>query len=459
MTFGRGDSQRSLFEAKARTKAPLADRMRPRKLEDLVGQEHILGPGKLLRTAIEADALQSIILWGPPGCGKTTLAGIVAERTEAHFVPFSAVLSGIKEIREIMKEASVRLRDTGQRTTLFVDEIHRFNKAQQDAFLPFVESGDITLVGATTENPSFELNSALLSRSSVYILNELDADALRTILRRAVDSPRGLAVDNVDVADEVLDRIASRSGGDARSALNVLGFIAETTEPDAEGRRTIDADAVDQAIRRGALYYDKSGEQHFNLISALHKSLRNSDPDAALYWLARMIEGGEDPMYLARRMVRFASEDVGLADPFALQVANAARDAYHMLGLPEGKLALAQCAVYLATAPKSNALYRAYGEVAKDIEDGKVYPVPHAIRNAPTRLMKDAGYGEGYRYAHDEPGGVADLRCLPDELGERTYYRPTDRGFESRIRERMREWDEILRRKRDGDAEESDSEA
>jgi len=435
----------SLFAGQVRAATPLAERMRPRSLDDLLGQDEILGPGKLLRTAIEEDRLQSILLWGPPGCGKTTLATLIAEKTKARFVPFSAVLSGIREIRELMREAADHHRRDGRRTIVFVDEIHRFNKAQQDAFLPFVERGEILLIGATTENPSFEVISPLLSRSTVYILRPLEVEDLVRILRRALESEDGYGRIRVAIGEGELRSIAERSAGDARSALNVLEFVVETARPDAAGVRTVTAEAVDEAIRRGALYYDKGGEEHFNLISALHKSLRNSDPDASLYWLGRMLESGEDPLYVARRMVRFASEDVGLADPFALQVAVAAKEAVHFIGMPEGGLALAEAAVYLATAPKSNALYRAYGEVRRDIAAGKTYPVPLHIRNAPTDLMREAGYGRGYRYAHDEPGGIADMPCLPEALAGRKYYEPTERGFESRIRERLAEWARIKR--------------
>lgn len=435
--------QGTLFAKQAGATAPLADRMRPRDLDDLVGQEALLGEGTLLRNAIESDQLQSILLWGPPGCGKTTLASVIARRTKARFVPFSAVLSGIKEIRELMKEAAANFRGYGQRTIVFIDEIHRFNKAQQDAFLPFVESGEIVLIGATTENPSFELNSALLSRSRVHVLEGLDTKAIRTLLERAVSDPRGLG-GKVAVDDAALEFFAERAGGDARFALSALGFVAETAPAGNDDRPHVTLELARESLKRGAIYYDKSGEEHFNLVSALHKSLRNSDPDASLYWLARMLEGGEDPKYIARRMVRFASEDIGLADPIALQLANAARDAVHFLGMPEGKLALAQLAVYLATAPKSNAIYRAYKAVAADIEKGAVYPVPLALRNAPTRLMQDVGYGDGYRYAHDEPGGIAaDFECLPEALAGKTYYRPSDHGFEKRIRDRIDEWQRL----------------
>jgi putative ATPase len=423
--------------------APLADRMRPRDLGELLGQDQIVGPGTLLRRAIEQDDLRSILLWGPPGSGKTTLARIIAGRTRARFLPFSAVTSGIKEIKEVMGEAENYRKMFGQRTILFVDEVHRFNRAQQDAFLPFVERGEIVLIGATTENPSFEVNSALLSRSKVYVLRPLAKADIRRLLDRALADPRGLAELGPSVPGEALELIAESSGGDARAALNTL----ELAVTGAAGG-IVTREVVLDAIRRGALYYDKAGEEHFNLISALHKSLRNSDPDASIYWLARMLESGEDPLYIARRMVRFASEDVGNADPRGLTLALAARDAAHFLGMPEASNALAQAAVYLATAPKSNAVYRAYGEARDDIMAGKAGPVPMAIRNAPTELMKDLGYGEGYAYAHDLPEGVADLECLPDELRGRRYYRPSDRGFERTIQERMDRWEKQRARQR-----------
>ncbi len=419
--------------------APLADRMRPRTLEEFVGQEEILGPGSLLRRSIENDELRSLIFWGPPGSGKTTLARIIAHRTQAPFISFSAVMSGIKEIKDVMREAERHRRSGARRTILFIDEIHRFNKAQQDAFLPYVEKGDIVLIGATTENPSFEINSALLSRSKVYVLRMLQEEELVQILQRALDDDaRGLGGRGLTVDDGVLNEIAARSQGDARFALNTLEEAAMAGH--------ITMDVMRDALQRTALYYDKAGEEHFNLISALHKSLRSSDPDAALYWLARMIEGGEDPLYIARRMVRFASEDIGNADPRALQVALAARDAFHFLGLPEGALALAQAALYLAAAPKSDAVYRAYGDAVADIRAGKVEAVPMNIRNAPTGLMKGLGYGKGYQHAHQYEEGVTDQDLLPPGLAGRVYYHPTDSGEEKEMKERLARWAELRRK-------------
>ena len=416
--------------------APLAQRMRPRTLDEFVGQEPLIAPGRPLRDAIEHDRLRSIILWGPPGTGKTTLARVIANVTHAHFVAFSAVLSGIKEIRDVMAEAEQARRRSGRRTILFIDEIHRFNKAQQDAFLPRVESGDIVLIGATTENPSFEVNSALLSRSKVYVLQPLTREAVVTILRRAAtDTERGLGAQGIQYTDDGLAAIGTYANGDARIALNVLEMAAAS----ADGR-AIDAAFVADLVQRRALLYDKTGEEHYNLISALHKSMRNSDPDASVYWLARMLEAGEDPLYVARRLVRFASEDIGNADPQALTIAVAARDAVHFIGMPEGNTALAQAAIYLATAPKSNAVYRAYGDAAEAAGQELAEPVPLHLRNAPTGLMKQLDYGKGYRYAHDEAEGVADMECLPPAHKDRRFYQPTDRGFERTIRERIEAW-------------------
>ena len=414
--------------------APLAERMRPRTLDEIVGQEPLLGPGRPLRTAIEQDRLRSIILWGPPGTGKTTLARVIATATRAHFIAFSAVLSGIKEIRDVMAEAEAARRRSGRRTILFVDEIHRFNKAQQDAFLPRVESGDIVLIGATTENPSFEVNSALLSRSKVYVLKPLTIGPIVAILRRAlVDPEHGLGGAHVTATDDGLTGIARYANGDARVALNMLEAAAQ--------HGAIDAALVADLAQNRALLYDKTGEEHYNLISALHKSMRNSDPDAAVYWLARMVESGEDPLYIARRLVRFASEDIGNADPQALAITIAAKDAVHFMGMPEGNTALAQAAIYLATAPKSNAVYTAYGAAAEAATTDVAEPVPLHLRNAPTGLMKSLDYGKGYRYAHNEADGIAaGMPCLPPAHEGRTFYEPTDRGFEAEIRRRLSEW-------------------
>jgi len=435
----------------SRAKAPLAERMRPRTFDEFVGQASLLAPGKPLREAIERDLLQSIILWGPPGTGKTTLARIIADMTRARFVSFSAVLAGIKEIRDVMAEAERLRRTTGRRTIVFIDEIHRFNKAQQDAFLPRVEAGDIVLIGATTENPSFEVNAALLSRSKVFVLHGLTADEVAGILHRALsDGERGLAGDAVTIDDQSVHAIAMYANGDARVALNLLE-LSVAAAPIVDGLRRVDITRVEQTIQRRALLYDKSGEEHYNLISALHKSMRNSDPDAAVYWLARMVEAGEDPLYIARRLVRFASEDVGNADPQALTVTVAAKDAVHFMGMPEGNTALAQAAIYLSTAPKSNAVYEAYNRAAEDAHNDVAQPVPLHLRNAPTRLMKELDYGKGYKYAHTEADAVADMSCLPSALEGRKYYEPTERGFEKEIKRRLDGWEEIKKkRKSDG---------
>jgi putative ATPase len=431
-----------------RPKPPLAERMRPRTFDEFVGQASLLAPGKPLREAIERDLLQSIILWGPPGTGKTTLARIIADMTKARFVSFSAVLAGIKEIRDVMAEAERLRRTTGRRTIVFIDEIHRFNKAQQDAFLPRVEAGDIVLVGATTENPSFEVNAALLSRSKVFVLHGLTAGEVAGILHRALsDVDRGLAGDAVTIDDQSVHAIAMYANGDARVALNLLE-LSVAAAPIVDGLRRVDIGRVEQTIQRRALLYDKSGEEHYNLISALHKSMRNSDPDAAVYWLARMVEAGEDPLYIARRLVRFASEDVGNADPQALTVTVAAKDAVHFMGMPEGNTALAQAAIYLSTAPKSNAVYEAYNRAAEDAHNDVAQPVPLHLRNAPTRLMKDLEYGKGYKYAHSEADAIADMPCLPSALEGRKYYEPTERGFEKEIKRRLEGWEEIKKKRK-----------
>jgi putative ATPase len=415
--------------------------MRPRTLDEVLGQDALLGPGAPLRRAIEADELRSLILWGPPGCGKTTIARLIANSSRASFLPFSAVLSGIKEVREVMQRAAAAKAATGRRTIVFVDEIHRFNKAQQDAFLPFLEDGTIVLIGATTENPSFEVIAALLSRSRVCRLEPLAASELGTLLRRALaDGERGLLEMHADVPDDVLAALAEHSQGDARAALNGLEFAVQTARPGPDGHRHVDRDHLKVALQKAALYHDRAGEQHFNLISALHKSMRNSDADATLYWLARMLVAGDDPLYVARRIVRFASEDVGLADPRALTLSLAAKDAVHFVGRPEADLALAQAAVYCALAPKSNAIYAAWKEVLATIDEGATDPVPMAIRNAVTGLMKAEGYGEGYEYAHDREDAVTALECLPDRLRGKRFYRPTDRGYEKDLAGRIAAW-------------------
>ena len=421
-----------------RPDAPLAVRVRPRTLDEVVGQDEVIGPGRPLRRAIEQDQLHSLILWGPPGSGKTTLAHVIRRMTKAHFEAMSAVLSGVKDVREVLRAAEVRRRREGRRTIVLIDEIHRFNKGQQDALLAHVESGDIVLIGATTENPSFEVNAALLSRSRVVVLKPLAEDELVRVLKQAlVDGERGLGAQKADVEDGALLFLARTSDGDARTALNVLELAVTTASPGEDGLRHVDLAALRQAFARKSLLYDRAGEEHFNIVSALHKSIRNSDADAGLYWLARMLEAGEDPLYVARRLVRFASEDVGLADPQALVLAMAAQQAVHFIGLPEGALALAELVVYLAAAPKSNALYLAYAEAAKDALETRAEPVPLWIRNAPTGLMKDLGYGRGYRYAHDEAEGVAAMDCLPEGLVGRRYYRPTDRGNEKSAAARL----------------------
>jgi len=438
-------------EEEAQAGRPLADRMRPQTLDEFIGQQELLGPGKPLRTQIERDELSSMLLWGPPGCGKTTLARIIARQTRSEFIPFSAVLTGIKEIKEVMAKAE-GARRYGRRTIVFVDEVHRFNRAQQDAFLPHVEAGNILLIGATTENPSFEVIAPLLSRMQVYVLHALSKDQIVGLLRRALEDPaRGLGSERAEASGEIVERIAILANGDARAAYNTLEALVLGTEPDAGGRRVLSEARLEDVLQKKLLPYDKSGEEHYNLISALHKSVRNSDPDAALYWLARMLESGEDPLYIARRMVRMASEDIGLAEPGALAVTLAAKDAFDFLGAPEGHLALAQAAVYLSLAPKSNALYTGYGAVRDDLQETIAEPVPLHLRNAVTGLMSHLGYGRGYQYAHDTPEKVTDMTCLPESLLGRAYYRPTDQGFEARIRQRL---EEIRRVRKKGDGKE-----
>jgi putative ATPase len=429
--------------------APLAERMRPRTLEELSGQEHLVGPGKPLRVQIDRDDAGSMIFWGPPGVGKTTLAKIIAETTKASFIEFSAVVSGIKEIKQVMS-AAAQAAELHSRTILFVDEIHRFNKAQQDAFLPYVERGTIRLIGATTENPSFEIISALLSRCRVYVLQPLTEEQIAGLLRKALeDRERGLGALNLTADDDALALMAGYSSGDCRSAYNTLEVAAQLAQ-EKTANSHIDRAVAAEAVQQRVLMYDKSGEEHYNLISALHKSVRNSDPDAALYWLARMFAAGEDPLYLARRVVRMAVEDIGLAAPEALNLCLSAKEAIDFLGSPEGDLALAEAVVYLCLAPKSNSVYTAYGAVQAEIEHTRQEPVPLHLRNAPTRLMKELDYGKGYRYAHDEEGRVADMDCLPDSLKGRTYFHPTQEGREKLLAQRMEEIRKIRAGKRGG---------
>mgnify|MGYP000327341367 FL=1 len=434
--------QMTLFDNEIRNiSVPLASRVRPKNLDQFVGQQHLIGQGKILRRMIETDQVTSMIFWGPPGVGKTTLAGIIAEKTKANFINFSAVTSGIKEIKEVMQQAE-NSRRIGMKTILFVDEIHRFNKAQQDAFLPYVERGSITLIGATTENPSFEVNSALLSRCRVFVLKALEEDDLVQLLKNVLLSPQGFRDSNVVMSDRQLHAVAAFANGDARTALNVMEMAVTNGEISAEGI-TVTDEGLEQCISRKSLLYDKMGDQHYNLISALHKSMRNSDPDAAIYWMCRMLEGGENPLYIARRLIRFASEDIGMADSQALQVAVAAYQACHFLGMPECDVHLTHAVTYLAMAPKSNALYTACEECKRDVKEYRDEPVPLQLRNAPTGLMKELHYGEGYQYAHDYEDKLTTMQCLPDSLKDRRYYLPTQEGAEKAVKERLqavREW-------------------
>ena len=430
---------------------PLAARLRPRDLDEFAGQQHLLGEGKVLRRLIEGDRIGSMIFWGPPGVGKTTLARIIANRTKAAFVDFSAVTSGIKEIKQVMEQAE-KSRRFGEKTILFVDEIHRFNRAQQDAFLPFVEKGSIILIGATTENPSFEVNGALLSRCKVFVLQPLKTEEIAGLLRRALTDERGFGKLKVEMPDELLDLIAEFANGDARSALSTLEMAVLNGESEGETVR-VTRETVEQCTSKKSLLYDKSGEEHYNLISALHKSMRNSDPDAAVYWLARMLEAGEDPLYVARRVTRFASEDVGLADPRALELCVAAFQACHLIGMPECSVHLTQAVVYLSLAPKSNALYTAYESAKREALTTLAEPVPLVIRNAPTRLMKELDYGKGYRYAHDFEDKLTDMDCLPESMAGKTFYHPTEEGTEARFKARLEDikaWKAEQKRKKTG---------
>ena len=434
--FTGGIAMQSTFFEQA-VPQPLAARLRPRDLDEFAGQKHLLGPGKVLRRLIENDSVSSMIFWGPPGVGKTTLASIIARRTQAEFVDFSAVTSGIKEIRTVMQQAEDNRR-FGKKTIVFVDEIHRFNKAQQDAFLPFVERGSIILIGATTENPSFEVNGALLSRCKVFVLQALKTEELVSLLRRALEDPRGFGEEKVNIAPDLLEMIAGFANGDARSALSTLEMVVLNGDVEY-GVTTVTQETLEQCISKKSLLYDKKGEEHYNLISALHKSMRNSDPDAAVYWLARMLEAGEDPLYVARRVIRFASEDVGMADSKALEVAVAAYQACHFIGMPECSVHLTHAVVYMSLAPKSNALYMAYEHAKQDAVTMLAEPVPLVIRNAPTKLMEELNYGKGYQYAHDTAEKLTNMQCLPDSLVGREYYLPTDQGLEARYAQRLRE--------------------
>ena len=433
--------QKSLFEDNS-INQPLASRLRPRNLDEFVGQRHLVGEGKILRKLIESDNISSIIFWGNPGIGKTTLARIIANKTNSEFIDFSAVTSGIKEIKTVMAEAENN-RKLGHKTIVFVDEIHRFNKAQQDAFLPFVEKGSIILIGATTENPSFEINSALLSRCKVFVFKPLETEDLITLLKRAVTDERGFGNEDVEIADEYLRIIAEFANGDARTALLTLEMVILNGDVDKNGKITITKETLEQCISKKSLLYDKNGEEHYNIISALHKSMRNSDPDAAVYWLARMLEAGEDPIYIARRVTRFASEDVGLADPHALEIAVAAYHACHFIGMPECSVHLTQAVVYMSMAPKSNAMEIAYNMARADAKEHISEPVPLQIRNAPTKLMKELNYGKGYKYAHDYEEKMTSMQCLPDSLKDREYYIPTEQGLEAKYKvklQQIKEW-------------------